>query len=258
MPVGYLGTPRLKSRLNSGTPQLACWVRCRDMFYVEMIANAGFDLLLIDAEHSPLTTGDIELMAIAAHGSPCDVMVRMNGIDQSTFKQVLDTGIQGLVVPMVNSPEDAREMVRWGSYPPRGDRGIGPHRAKNFTDDPWEYQRAANDEIVVLMPQIEHIRAVESLDEICNVPGVGGLFIGPSDLSLSMGLGGQYDHPDMVAAKQRILDASRRYSLPLGVATTGIDDAKQWIDEGAQMILVSSDNSLIASGVSQTLAQFGR
>ncbi|HDS74610.1 MAG TPA: 2-keto-3-deoxy-L-rhamnonate aldolase, partial [Firmicutes bacterium] len=159
------------------------------------------------------------------------------------------------VVPFINTAADAKLLTRYAMYPPKGIRGIGPRRAQYLADGPWDYQRNANEEIVVLIPQIEHIDAVNNLDDICAVEGIGGLFLGPSDLSLSLGHGGEYDHPEVVAAKRQILDASRKHNLPLAVASTGIDDARYWVGEGAKLVMVAGDASLISSGMTRILVQ---
>jgi 4-hydroxy-2-oxoheptanedioate aldolase len=258
MPDAFLGPPRLKHALRSGSPLFGMWLVCRDPYFIECAAYSGFDVLLIDAEHAPISMADIEQIAIIARNSPAQVMVRMPVIGQAEIKQVLDIGIEGIVAPMVNSVPDAKRLIDYSMYPPRGIRGIGPRRAQHLTGGAWEYQKAANDEIVVIMPQIEHIDAVDDLDAICGVEGLGGLFLGPGDLSLSMGLGGQYSHPDMVAAKAKVLDASRKHGLPLAVATTGDDDARYWADNGAALVMVASDSGLFNSAAQRAIAGFRR
>lgn len=255
MAAGYLGPPRLKARLKADGTLFGVWVACRDLHFNEMVAYSGADVLLVDAEHTPLTVEDIERIVIAAQGSPASVIVRMTGIDQAAIKHVLDSGVEGIVVPFINNAADAKLLTRYGLYPPKGVRGIGPRRAQHLVEGAWDYQRKANDDIVVLIPQIEHADAVNNLDEICAVEGIGGLFLGPSDLSLSLGHGGEYDQPEVVAAKRRILDASRKYSLPLAVASTGIDDARYWVGEGAKLVMVTGDAGLISSGIARILEQ---
>jgi len=255
MAKGYLGPPRLKARFATDGTLFGMWVACRDPFFNEVAAYSGADVLLVDAEHAPLTVEDIERIVIAAQGSPASVIVRMTGIDQVAIKHVLDSGVEGIVVPFINTAADAKRLTHYAMYPPKGNRGIGPRRAQYLTDGPWDYQQKANDDIVVLIPQIEHIDAVNNLDEICAMEGIGGLFLGPSDLSLSLGHGGEYDHPEVIAAKRRILDASRKHNLPLAVASTGIDDARYWVGEGAKLVMVASDAGLISSGMTRILDQ---
>ena len=258
MPGQYLGEPRLKKLLASGKTQLGLWTVCRDPFFLELAAHSGCDVLLVEAEHSSLTLTDIERVAMIARSSPANIMVRMPGIDQALIKQVLDLGIEGMVVPFVNTREDAQELASYGMYPPRGIRGIAPRRAQHLVGGAWEYQRVANDDIVVLVPQIEHIDAVGNLDEICSVEGIGGLFLGPSDLSLSMGLGGEYEHPDVVAAKRKVFDASRRHGLPFACASSSAENARYWIDQGAELVMVGADYGLFSAGVEGAVEEFRR
>jgi len=258
MPVGYLGPPRLKRLLAGDRPLLGMWLTTRDPFFIETAAYVGYDVLLIDAEHVPLTMRDVEDMLIAIQGSPAVPIVRMPWNDQVAIKQVLDLGVEGMVVPMVSSADDARRLVSYARYPPAGIRGIGPRRAQHFTGDPWSYAGAANEEIVCLIPQIEHIDAVNAIEEICGVAGLDGLFLGPSDLSLSMGVPGGYDHPDFVAARDRLWEASRRHGLPLAVATVSIEDAAMWIDRGARIVFSGADIGHMVAGARRTLDELRR
>jgi len=248
-----LGPPRLKKLLRSGRQLLGMWLMSRDPYIVETAAYVGYDVLLIDAEHTSLAMRDIEMMLIAIQGSPAIPIVRMPWNDQVAIKQVLDMGLEGMVVPMIMSAEDARRLVAYSSYPPAGVRGIGPRRAQYLAGGAWEYQRIANEEIVCVIPQIEHIDAVKRIDEICCVPGLSGLFLGPSDLSLSMLLPGEYAHPDFIAARDAIWEASQRYHLPLAVATTGPEDAEMWLRRGARIVFLGSEVGHMVAGAKSAL-----
>jgi 4-hydroxy-2-oxoheptanedioate aldolase len=255
MPQGYLGPPRLKELLKSDKQLIGMWLISRDPVFVETAAYVGYDVLLIDMEHAAITVSDLERILIAIQGSPSIPIVRMPWNDQVTIKQVLDMGVEGMVVPMISSADEAKSLVSYSKYPPDGIRGIGPRRAQNLlaNGDPWEYQRKANDEIVCLIPQIEHIDAISNIDAICSVPGVDGLFLGPSDLSLSMGLPGDYTHPDSLAARDKLWDASVRHELPLMVATYSMEDAANWMKRGARLVMSGMDLGHMAAGAKQTL-----
>jgi len=252
MPTAPLGPPRLKKLLTSGKQLIGTWVTCRDPFFVETLAYLGYDVLLIEAEHTPLTMGDIEMMLIAMQGSPSVPIVRMPWNDQVAVKQVLDMGVEGMVVPFVMNADEARRLVSYSMYPPVGVRGINPRRAQYSVGGPWEYAKVAND-IVCPIPQIEHIEAVRKIDEICQVPGIAGLFLGPSDLSFSMNLPGQTDHPDFLAARDKIWDASRRHRLPLAVAAQSLGDAKMWLDRGAEVVFFGQDLRYMVEAARSTL-----
>ena len=255
MSFGYLAPPRLKNLLKGDRQLIGMWLVSRDPFFVETAAHVGYDVVLIDAEHAPMTMRDIEMILIAIQGSPTVPIVRMPWNDQVAIKQVLDLGVEGMVVPMISTADDARRLVSYAKYPPEGVRGIGPRRAQHLVQpsDPWEYRRIANDGVVCLLPQIEHVDAINHLEEICRVPGLDGLFFGPSDLSLSMGLPGQYDHPDVVAARERLWEVSRQHNLPLGVATVSLDDATMWLQRGAKLVMSGLDLGHMAAGATRTL-----
>lgn len=246
------GPPRLKSLLAGGKQLLGTWITARDPFFVESLAYVGYDLLLIEAEHTPLTMGDIEMMLIAIQGSQSIPVVRMPWNDQVKVKQVLDMGVEAMVVPFVRSAEDARRLVSYSMYPPEGVRGINPRRAQHLVGSPWDYAKVAND-YVCPIPQIELIDAVNEIDAICAVPRLGGVFLGPSDLSLSMNLPGQMDHPDFVAARDRIWEASRRHRLPFAVASYSLDDARMWIQRGAEMVFFGQDLRFMVAQAKETL-----
>ena len=257
MPSGYLGPPRLKKLLQGDRQLIGMWLISRDPFFVETAAHVGYDVLLIDIEHAPISMSDLERMLIAIQGSPSVPVVRMPWNDQVAIKQVLDMGVEGLVVPMISTAHEARQLVSYSKYPPAGVRGIGPRRAQNMFEsgDPWDYQSRANDEVVCLIPQIEHIGAINNIDDICSVPGVGGLFLGPSDLSLSMGLPGDYEHPDSIAARDKLRDAARRHELPLAVATYSMDNAADWMRWGAKLVMSGIDIGHMAAGAKSMLQE---
>lgn len=247
-----LGPPRLKNLLASGRTLLGMWVSARDPFFIESLAYVGYDVLLIEAEHTPLTMGDIESMLIAMQGSPTVPLVRMPWNDQVAIKQVLDMGVEGMVVPFVKSQDEAFRLIQYSMYPPRGVRGINPRRAQHLVGGAWEYGKAAN-EFIVPIPQIEHIDAVNAIDDICSVEGLGGLFLGPSDLSFSMDLPGRFDHPDFLAARDRVWEASRRHNLPFAVASNSQDDAKLWIERGAEVVFLGLDLRFMTAGAQESL-----
>ena len=153
-------TPSLKELLESDKQLLGMWVIGRDPFFAEVLADIGFDLLLIESEHHAMMRDDIMNLLIAIRGSNSVPMVRMPWNDQVMVKQVLDMGTQGLIVPMINTADDARRLVAYAMYPPRGNRGYGPVRAGRVFKN---YQHTAND-LVCLFPQIEHIEAVNNLE----------------------------------------------------------------------------------------------
>ena len=245
----------LKDLLRTDRQILGTWTMSRDIFFVEVMADAGFDVILIEAEHYPLAMSDVMNMLIAVRGSGTCPMVRMPWNDQVAVKQVLDMGVDGMVVPMINSAEDARRLVDFSMYPPEGNRGWSPIRAARRFSDRDDYGSAANTDTFCLFPQIEHINAVKALDEICSTPGIDGIFLGPADLSLSMGIPRQFDHPDFIKVRDEIWQASIRHNLHLAVTTLNNEDAEMWIDRGVKIIFRGSDLAFMETGAKDTVTR---
>lgn len=185
-----------KQRLRSGEAQIGLWLGLADAYCAELAANAGFDWLLIDGEHAPndLRTLLGQLQAVAPY--PSQPVIRPVIGDTALIKQVLDIGVQTLLVPMVESADQARELVRAIHYPPHGVRGVGSAlaRASRWNSIPGYLDKA--DEQMCLLVQIESREGLANLDAIAAVDGVDGVFIGPADLSASMGFRGNPGHPD--------------------------------------------------------------
>ncbi len=246
LPINYL-----KQALSEGRTQYGLWLGLPDTTCAEICAGAGFDWLVVDTEHGPFdlpaTLG--HLQAIAAYD--VQAVVRPVSDDRNVLKQLLDTGVQTLVVPMVESAEQARELVRSVRYPPDGVRGLGTAlaRAARWHGIP-EYLHKANEQIC-LMAQVETIRAVEALPGILEVDGVDGIFIGPSDLSASMGHIGNARHPDVVEVIRDILRRTRAAGKAAGILVLGADQARAYRELGANMIGIGTDTLLLANSARQ-------
>ena len=196
-----------KKAIKKGELQLGCWLGLADAYMAEISASAGFDWLLIDAEHAPNDLRSIiaQMQAIAASNSHS--VVRPPVGEAWIIKRLLDAGAQTILVPMVESTEQARELVRAVTYPPAGMRGVGSAlaRASNFSAIP-DYLQTARDEICLLV-QVENRKGVAALDEMLEIEGVDGVFIGPSDLAADMGFIGQPDAPEV---KEAVLQSMRK------------------------------------------------
>lgn len=198
---------KLKQRLQKRDVTVGSWITIGSTVVAEIMARAGFDWLVIDMEHSAITldiTQDL-IRVIDLCGVP--PLVRVGHNQPNLIKRVMDAGAHGVIVPMVNSRAEAEQAVGSVKYPPVGFRGVGLARAQKYGAD-FEGYRAWNQENSVVIVQVEHIKAVENLEEILDVPGVDGFIVGPYDLSGSLGVPGQFDHPDVLAALQRIRDVS--------------------------------------------------
>jgi len=189
-----------KLRLQSGEAQIGLWLGLADAYCAELAANAGFDWLLIDGEHAPNDLRGMLGQLQAVEPYPSHPVIRPVIGDTALIKQVLDIGVQTLLVPMVESADQARELVRAIHYPPRGIRGVGSAlaRASRWNSIPGYLDKA--DEQMCLLVQIENREGLANLDAIASVDGVDGVFIGPADLSASMGYRGNPGHPEVQAA----------------------------------------------------------
>ncbi|MGC5169135.1 HpcH/HpaI aldolase family protein [Microbacterium sp. DT81.1] len=240
----------------SARPLAGMWVCSGSPLVAEICAGAGLDWLLIDTEHSPngLESTLAQLQAVAAY--PTTPVVRAPVGDVVTVKQLLDLGAQNLLIPMVSTADQAREMVAAVRYPPRGVRGVGSALARaarwNRVDD---YLGAA-DAHVSLYVQIETVAGVEAAADIAAVDGIDGVFVGPSDLAASMGLLGQQTHPDVEAAVMRTFDAVRAAGTPVGVNAFDPELADRYLGAGASFILVGADVALLARGSEGLAARY--
>lgn len=231
------------------------WVCSGSPLVAEICAGSGLDWLLIDGEHSPLSLESIQrqLQAVAAY--PLTPVVRVPGVDRVTIKQYLDLGAQNILVPMVNTADDAAEAARAVRYPPEGVRGVGSALARSAR---WNridgYLTNANTDHVSLFVQIESAEAVENVEAIAATPGVDGIFIGPSDLAASMGLIGQQSHPDVVANVDKAMEAGKKAGIFVGINAFDPGLANRYLDAGVDFILVGADVALLARG-SEKLAE---
>ncbi|WP_175956110.1 HpcH/HpaI aldolase/citrate lyase family protein [Schaalia sp. Marseille-Q2122] len=234
--------------------RVGMWVCSGSPTVAEICAGSGLDWLLIDGEHAPLSLESIQrqLQAIAAY--PVTPVVRVPINDWVLIKQYLDLGAQNLLIPMVNTAEDAAAAVKATRYPPEGVRGVGSALARGARWNRVEnYLKRANEEFVSVIVQIETAQAVENAAEIAAVDGVDAIFIGPSDLAASMGVIGQQDHPEVIAAVHRAIEAGRAAGKPVGINAFDPRLAQRYLEEGMDFILVGADVALLARG-SEALA----
>lgn len=245
---------QFKKAIKGSQAQYGLWMGLPDSICAEIGAGAGFDWVLIDAEHAPYSLRDIQhhLQAIAAYHVPA--IVRPAEGSTALIKQLLDIGAQTLLIPMVNTAEQARQLVQDIRYPPQGIRGLGTSMARaahwNGIDD---YAAKANQEICLIV-QAETRSAMDNLHEIVAVEGVDGVFIGPSDLSASMGHTGDPGHPDVVHAIEKGFETILTAGKAAGVLAVDETLAHHYAEKGAKFIGVGVDASLLAASV-RTLAQ---
>ena len=251
-----------KKAMHDGQAQIGLWVGLADGYAAEILAGVGYDWLLLDGEHAPndvrSVLAQLQAMSSAWAALPhrTQPVVRLPVGQTSLIKQYLDIGAQTLLIPMVDTAEQATQLAQAMRYPPEGIRGMGSAlaRASRWQAHP-DYIHEANAQACLLV-QAETVEAMKNLDAIAATPGVDGVFIGPADLSASMGLPGQPNHPDVQAAiadgVARILKAGK---AP-GILATTEEQARKWLDAGVLFVAVGVDTMVLTAAAKALLARY--
>jgi len=240
----------LKARLKAGQIAIGIWATIGHPDVAELLAKMGFDWICFDTEHSPFEVETAqELMQAASYNPDCIPLIRVAWNDMVRIKKALDTGAYGLIIPWVNTREEAENAVRYCMYPPQGIRGCGPRRAA--LHDP-EYTQTVNEELLIGV-QIETQTALDNLDEIFSVKGIDLCYIGPNDLSLSLGIHGQYDHPKWEAALDHVVATCDKHGVVPGMhcRVHTINDA---LAHGFRFCALYSERQLFMKGLTDALA----
>ncbi|HNT35499.1 MAG TPA: aldolase/citrate lyase family protein [bacterium] len=233
---------------------LGSWLQVNHPVSAEILAECGFDWLATDCEHTDIDVGGFAQLARGMYGRGPVPFARVRENDTLAIRQMLDMGAQGVLVPLVNTPEEALKAVRAAKYPPRGIRGFCFSRMNNFGRDFEEYVKNANDEIAVIV-MIESKQAVDSIDEILAVDGVDGIFIGPYDLSGSLGIPGQTSHPLILESCAKVSDACRRLGKSAGahVVIPTPEAIEKTIADGFTFIALGIDTLFLREGATAAL-----
>ena len=236
--------------------QIGLWVGLADAYGAEIAANAGYDWLLIDGEHAPsdLRTTLSQLQSVAAY--PSQAVVRPPIGSVHLIKQLLDIGAQTLLIPMIETVEEAELMVKAVSYPPHGVRGVGAAlaRATRWNSIPDYYQNAQED--ICLLIQVESVKGLENLDEILKIEGIDGIFIGAVDLSATMGYEGNPNHPEVQKAVIDAIKRIRAAGKAAGILSTQHEVTQQYIELGTEFVAVGVDTSLLMNSMRDLLSQY--
>ena len=247
-----------KAALTLGPAQIGLWLSLASPYSTEICATAGFDWLLIDGEHSPNDVRSTLQALQAAAGYRSHPVVRVVQGETALIKQMLDIGAQTLLVPMVDTPEQARALVAATRYPPEGIRGVGAAAARASR---WgartDYVNEANQEVCLLV-QVESTTGMDNLDAICAVEGVDGVFIGPSDLAASMGFRGQLTHPKVQATVDEAIRRITASGKAAGTLTADNALAQHYLDLGAKFVAVGIEANVLAQGVRRLAQTFRR
>ena len=232
----------LKNKLSNNELTFGSWLTLGSLAVTEIMAKANFDWLVVDLEHSTISidlAGDMIRIIDLCEVTP---LVRLTSNDANQIKRVMDAGAGGIVVPMVNCAQEARNAVEATRYSPNGTRGVGLARAQGYGANFHEYLQWQVNEPVVIV-QIEHIDAVNNLEEILSVNGVNGYIVGPYDLTGSLGKPGDFECPEFLEAMERINTIAKRIGMPGGlhIVEPDIQQLIKCIDDGAQFIAYSLD-----------------
>lgn len=240
-----------RQRLLAGERLLGTLISLPSPEVAELAASLGYDWLFVDGEHGPLDALVVQRM-LQAVGNRCPCLVRVPLADEIAIKRVLDVGAAGVIVPQVNTVEQAESIVRWCKYPPRGGRGVGIARAHGYGSYFGEYVGRANDELTVVI-QAEHIDAVRNIDRLAAVDGIDAIFVGPYDLSASLGRMGQLQDGEVQAAIERVAAACRQAGRALGIF--GLDPAavRAYERAGFTLLAAGCDGAWLVQGARTNL-----
>lgn len=246
---------RFKRALALKNRQIGLWCSLCSPIAGEIVAHSGFDWLLFDTEHSPNEVPDVMALLQAAQGSDVSCVVRPAANDPVLIKRFLDIGAQTLLIPFVQTADEARKAVEATRYPPAGIRGVtGSGRASRY-GRVKDYFKKANDEIGLLV-QIETQQALAQLEAIAEVEGVDGVFIGPNDLAASFGHLGNWQHPDVQNALKDAGQRLKRLGVPAGILTPHEDEARRFITWGYSFVAVGADIGLLARAADSLASRF--
>ena len=223
------------------------------------MATFGYDFIWIDGEHGPFDKQNLLLHVMAVNESGSAAFIRVPENNPNVIKPILEMGIDGIIIPMILTEEEARKAIQACLYPPEGNRGFGPRRANHYGEIPLQtYLDGAKDSFLRIL-QIEHQKAVENIDAILSVEGLDAIIIGPNDLSASIGLLGQSTHPKVLALGKKIIERAKKAGKPVGVSIGPVETTiKIWMDMGVDFISVGDDLSFLQMGAKSTLALVGQ
>ncbi|MEO2018533.1 MAG: aldolase/citrate lyase family protein [Fuerstiella sp.] len=235
-----------RRRLRAGERLIGTMVTLPTAATAEILADAGFDWLFIDAEHGPLDTGDI-LGILQAVGDRVPCVVRVPQCDEGWIKRVLDVGAQGVIVPQTNTPEMVADVVRYARYAPIGSRGVGLARAHGYGFRFDEYVASANEHIAVIV-QAEHKLAVENIEAIVAVEGIDAVLLGPYDLSASLGKMGQINDSEVTSAIDHVVTTCKSADISIGSFGVTADAVREYAEQGISLLCAGVDVLFLGGG----------
>jgi len=243
----------LKQRIRQGEPTIGSLVTMPSPDAADILSRVGFDFLWIENEHAPMDALQAQTL-IQAVGGRCPCLVRIPDKQEVWVKKALDIGCDGIVVPQIRSADEAQRVVEWSLFPPEGGRSVGVARAHGYGMTFQAYVETANQELVIVL-QAEHSEAVEKIDEIVQVEGVDAVLIGPFDLSGSLGVLGQVDHPVVLEAIETIREACEAAGMPLGIFAPDVGMARRYLEQGFTLIALAMDAFFLWQGAQAALEE---
>ncbi len=238
----------LKKRLQQGETLNGCWLNLGSPLTAEIVGLSGFDWVLIDLEHGAGTEKDVLAQLQALESTPTAAFVRVESSDSARISRVLDMGAAGVMCPKVNNAIEAKKVINGLHYPPFGNRGVAKMvRATGFGQNFQTYYDASKESLLGII-QIETVEALNHLDAIAALEGVDVLFIGPADLSMELGIFGQFDNPIFIDALQRIILAAQKAGKSTGILFFNPDDYQKYHDMGIRFIACGADATFVADG----------
>lgn len=239
----------LKNKLKNNKLTIGSWITIGHPSIIEIMASAKFEWLVIDLEHTSIDLSQAHVLISTIQANGMKALVRVSKNEEVIIKRVLDMGADGIVVPMVKSRADALDAINFAKYPPKGKRGVGLFRAQKYGLGFDEYKKWVNDELVIIA-QIEHIEAVEKIEEIITTDGIDGVILGPYDLSGSMGYPGEYHRDDVQKAIAHVLSACKKHNVPSGFHVIESDPTKlqERIEQGCTFLAYSLDFFFLGDG----------
>jgi 2-keto-3-deoxy-L-rhamnonate aldolase RhmA len=241
----------LKEKIKSGEVVHGCWINLASTVSTEIVGNAGFDWLLLDLEHG---AGDVAIMyqqLQVLSGSPSTPIVRTDDLSKPKVQRILDAGAAGIMFPQIKSSAEADGAIRMMYYPPRGSRGMAKMvRATQFGRYAAEYIAGVQDNLVGVI-QIETLEALDNIDAIAATEGVDVLFVGPSDLSLSLGIFGQLSHPHYQKAINDVAKAAKKYNKTIGVLLQDVSEYEMYYQLGYRFLACGADGAFVRKGAEE-------
>jgi 2-keto-3-deoxy-L-rhamnonate aldolase RhmA len=248
----------LKKSLELSELTVGSWLQIGNTTIAEVMVQAGFDWLVVDMEHSAISIDQTQLLIRTIDLAGCVPLVRLSNNDPTLIKRVMDAGSHGIIVPNVNSADDAIAAVNAVRYPPAGTRGVGLWRAQGYGFDFEKYKKWQEENSIVIA-QIEHIKGIENLEQILNVNGIDATIIGPYDLSGSLGCPGEFEHPEVKNALLRYNSICKKLNKPMGihVITPKPQDLQQAIEKGYSFVAWSLDAFFLGFSCREGLKKIG-